>query len=103
VFDVNKEPAPEQQPAAAKPPEPEAPSIVSKWTLVDYDDEKEQKAAEYAPRSYLGHYVPMLQALLHRPSWGLPGKVLDSSVRSQRCCCAVRMQSEVSQVQGEEP
>ena len=34
VFDVNKEPAPEP---AKKPPEPE---IVSKWTLVDYDNEE---------------------------------------------------------------
>ena len=41
VFDVNKEPAPEP---AKKPSEPQ---IVSKWTLVDYDNEEAPADEEY--------------------------------------------------------
>lgn len=45
MFDVNTKPAPEP----AKPPEPE---IVSKWTLVDYDNEEAPKPDEcvFSPR-----------------------------------------------------
>lgn len=53
VFDVNKDKAQAQGPAAAPAPkeEPkvkeEAPGIVSRWSLVDYDEDDDK--AEYGP------------------------------------------------------
>lgn len=46
VFDVHKE-EPEEQPAVkAEPKREEAPSIVSKWSLVDYDNDDDESAVK---------------------------------------------------------
>ena len=47
VFDVHKE-EPEAQPAIKAEPkaQEEAPSIVSKWSLVDYDNDEDENAVK---------------------------------------------------------
>lgn len=46
VFDVNKEPSVEEQPAPKRAPPAPEPSIVSKWTTAEYEDDVGNTAEE---------------------------------------------------------